>query len=452
MRRVLIMVLVCVFNAGRAADLTSLTDSALANDAKLKSAEATWHAEIEKEPQGRAGLLPRVTLQQSNYRNGVRVPGMSYPGYSTNGFTLSLTQPVFRWDAWETYQQGKLSVIEANLALAQAKQDLLLRVSQAYFAALGAQDDVELSRKHREAVAEQLALATRRFSLGDATVVDVNEAQAGFDSAQADEIAAHSQLDEKYAALQKIVGSPVTRVDGMRDGFNIPPVDPPDADPWIDAAADANYHVRQRQVALEIAERERSKARAGDYPSISLVGNVNHGNAAYVNGQSNFNTGGNRGTSSALGIQITIPLIDGLMTRSRVREAAALREKAEHDLDDARRSAELEAHEAWLGVTRGLAKIDALKTAVKSAAIALRSNQTGYRVGVRVNADVLSAQDKLYSARRDLAKARQETLVQGLRLKASAARLERTDIESLNALLASNSDAERPVQNSNAGE
>ncbi|MGF6734337.1 outer membrane protein TolC [Paraburkholderia youngii] len=103
-------------------------------------------------------------------------------------------------------------------------------------------------------------------------------------------------------------------------------------------------------------------------------------------------------------------------------------------------------------MTRGLAKIDALKTAVKSAAIALRSNQTGYRVGVRVNADVLSAQDKLYSARRDLAKARQETLVQGLRLKASAARLERTDIESLNALLASNSDAERPVQNSNAGE
>jgi outer membrane protein len=205
MRRVLVVILVCVFSAARAADLTSLTNSALANDAKLKSAEATWHAEIEKEPQGRAGLLPQVTVQQSNYRNGVRVPGMTYPGYSTNGFTLSLSQPLFRWDAWETYQQGKLSVIEADLALEQARQDLLLRVSQAYFEALGAQDDVELSRKHREAVAEQLALATRRFSLGDATVVDVNEAQASFDSAQADELPRTANLMKNMPRCRRLL-------------------------------------------------------------------------------------------------------------------------------------------------------------------------------------------------------------------------------------------------------
>ncbi|WP_322013607.1 TolC family outer membrane protein [Paraburkholderia sp. J12] len=446
------VLLPCLLNTAHATSLMALIDDARESDAKLKSAESAYRADIEKEAQGRAGLLPQVSAQQSDYRNGVRVPGERYPGYPTVGFTVSLSQPIFKWDAWETYQQGKLSVIGAALTLEQAQADLLLRVSQAYFDALAAQDDLTLAGKHRQAIIEQLALTKRRFELGDATAVDISEAQSAFDSANADEIAAQEALDEKYAALQKIVGHPVLAVDGFRASFSMPPVDPPDIDQWVAAAADANYDVRQKQISVEIAERERSKARAGDYPTISLVGNVNNGNAAYINGQSNFNTGGNRGTSTAIGIQITLPLTDGFMTRSRIREALALKEKAEHDLDDAERSAELDARRAYLGVTRGTAKVSALQTAVTSAEVALKSNQTGYRVGVRVNADVLSAQDKLFGARRDLAKARYETLMEGLRLKASAARLEVADLNSVNSLLTGAQDAINEQQKSASGD
>ncbi|MCG5077612.1 TolC family outer membrane protein [Paraburkholderia tagetis] len=428
-----------------ASSLGSLASEALAADAAFRSAEAAWRAGIEKAPQGRAGLLPQVGIQQVIYRNGVRIPGQTIPGYSTNGFTLTLNQPLFNWAAWESWQQGQLLAMDADLALAQAKQDLLLRVAHAYLTALNAQDDLALALGHRKAVAEQLALAERRFALGDATIVDTNEALAGFDAARADEVAAQTQLDTSYAALQKIVGHPVDRVDGWRDDARWPPVEPATLEQWMDTAATADYGVRRKMIAIQLASRERSKARAGDYPTVGLVGNVSNGNAAFINGQTNFYTGASRGSSGYVGIQISLPLTDGLMTRSKVREALALEDKAREDLDDAQRSARLTAHDAYLGVTRGLAQTDALASAVRSATVALRSNQTGYRVGVRVNADVLDAGDKLYRAQRNLARARAETLAQALKLKASTADLGEADLAALDTILVENIPARTPT-------
>jgi outer membrane protein len=126
------------------------------------------------------------------------------------------------------------------------------------------------------------------------------------------------------------------------------------------------------------------------------------------------------------------------MTRSKIREALALEDKSREDLDDAQRSARLMAHDAYLGVTRGLAQTDALASAVRSATVALRSNQTGYRVGLRVNADVLNAGDKLYRAQRDLVRARAETLEQALKLKASIADLSEADFADIDTMLVEN--------------
>jgi outer membrane protein len=436
---------------GNASSLASFASEALAADAEFRSAEAAWRAGIEKAPQGRAGLLPQVGIQQVIYRNGVRIPGQTIPGYSTNGFTLTLNQPLFNWAAWENWQQGQLLATDADLALAQAKQDLLLRVSQAWLAALNAREDLALAVVHRKAVAEQLALAKRRFALGDATIVDTNEALAGFDAARADEVAAQTQLDTSYAALQKIVGHPVDRVDGWRDDARLPPVEPAALEQWMDTAAVADYGVRRKMIAIQLAGRERSKARAGDYPTVALVSNVSNGNAAFINGQTNFYTGASRGSSGYVGIQISLPLTDGLMTRSKVREARALEDKAREDLDNAQRSARLTAHDAYLGVTRGSVQIDALASAVRSATVALRSNQTGYRVGVRVNADVLDAGDKLYRAQRDLARARTETLLQALKLKASTADLGEADLAALDTMLMETIPTRTPASGESGG-
>ncbi len=419
----------------QAAGLADLAADAFAADPAYRSAEAAWRAGIEKMPQGRAGLLPQLGVQQSVYRNGVRIPGMSVPGYSTVGFTVTLNQPIFKLDAWEAYQQGRLYATDADFALAAARQELLLQVAQAYVDVLGADDDATLAAGHKDAVAAQLVLARRRFATGDATIVDVNEAQAAVDAAVADQVAADNQRHVKVAALEKKVGHPVARIDTFRDDARLPPVEPAQLAPWLEAARLSSHDVRRKEIAVQIARRERAKVRAGHFPTVSLVGNLNNGNAAFINGQANFYTGGNRGTAGAIGIQIALPLTDGLMTRSRTREALALEEKAGHDLADARDNAALVARDAFLGVTSGRTRVDALGTAVKSAAVALKSNQTGYRVGVRVNADVLEAGDKLYRAQRDLARARYETLMHGLRLKASVGALDTAELAAVDASL-----------------
>jgi outer membrane protein len=203
------------------------------------------------------------------------------------------------------------------------------------------------------------------------------------------------------------------------------------ADAWIDAAVVQSWDVKQQEIALEIAAREVSKVNAGYLPSISIVGNVNHGNAAFINGQTNFYTGANRATSGEIGVQISIPLFDGLETHSKKTEMLALEDKAHSDLEDIRRSAALDARQSFLGVQEGIAQIAALRTAQVSAETSLRSNQKGFRTGVRINADVLNAEEKLFSTRRNLAKARYDTLLQYIRLKASVAQLDDASLAAL---------------------
>ncbi|MGX7003568.1 TolC family outer membrane protein [Caballeronia sp. KNU42] len=408
----------------QAASLPDLLSEALANDAKLASAQAQWRAGLQKEPEARAALLPHFSLSQSEFRNAIHVPGQRAAPYSTLGSTVSFNQTLFKWDDWQSYQESRLSVVGAGFALASARQDLILRVTQAYLDALTASDGEQLAREHLKSVGEQLGLSKRSFALGAATVVDLNEAQAGYDAAQFQLAKANSALDTAYAALQKIVGHPVDTVETIAAVNAIPRLPAAVLDRWVSAAQTSGFDVRQQEIALEVAKREIKRVDSEYMPSVSVIGNVSHGNAAFINGQTNFYTGANRATSGEIGIQITIPLFDGLSTTSKKREALALKDKAEADLDDARRSASMDARQAFIGVRDGLAQIAALDVAQQSAETALRSNQKGFRVGVRINADVLDAEDKLFSTRRDLAKARYDAYMQFLHLKASAAQLD----------------------------
>jgi outer membrane protein len=415
----------------RAENLSQFAADALAHDAKLASAEASYRAGLEREPEARAAFFPHLGLTQSDFKNAIHVPGQRAAPYSTTGATLSLNQSIFKWDDWQVWQQSKLSVADAGLAFSSAKQDLLLRVAQAYFDALAAKDNFSLAQQHQRSVIEQLTLTKRSFTLGAATVVDLNEAQAGADSALSDLVQAQSTLDRRYAALQKIVGHPVDSIAPFDADANVARITADSLDQWTSNATSTGLDVRRQQIALEIARRDISKVNAGYMPTVSIIGNASHGNAAFINGQTNFYTGANRATSGEIGIQISIPLFDGLSTMSKKREALALKDKAQDDLEDARRSAALDAQQAFLGVRDGQAQISALRTAQRSARTSLESNRKGFRVGVRINADVLGAEDKLISTQRDLAKARYDTLMQFLRLKASVAQLDETAIDQL---------------------
>ncbi|VVE89439.1 TolC family outer membrane protein [Pandoraea bronchicola] len=429
-----------------ATDLLQLYSEAQSRDALIASARSAYLANIEALPQARAALLPQVSARWGSVNTHYGSGNVSNT-FVSSGYSLALTQPIFHWDSWQSYQQGKLTVASAEASFAQAEQDLILRVATAYFDVLAAQDDLALAGTHKQAIAEQLASAKRNFEVGNATIVDTNEAQASFDQATAQEIAAQNTLDVRRAAFARIVGHPVGSLATLRAGATLPSPQPNNVADWVAQAEQANYGVQLQTLTLETARRETSKAKSGYMPSVDLVAagahsNVGNANSLLSSAMSSPSSPGS-GPSSAgqIGIQISIPIFSGGAVQSKLRQTLALEDKAMTDLDDARRLAVFSARQSYLGVSSGLAQVKALEAAEQSAQSSVASNKLGYQVGIRINADVLNAEDKLFTTRRDLAKARYSTLLSSLQLKASAATLVDTDLQLLNALLTENPEA-----------
>jgi outer membrane protein len=438
MRNSLIAILIagaCASMNAHAIDLLQVYKEALANDAQYASARATLTAGEERLPQGRSGLLPTVGLSGSYSRSNSDTSAggieASSPTFNSKGYTLSLSQPLFRWGNWETYQQGKLSVAASEAQFAQAQQDLIVRVAQAYFDVLTAQDALASVQAQKVAITEQLASAKRNFEVGTATITDTHEAQARYDLAVAQEFAGQNDLEIRRSALQQIIGKPAGDLATLRPGLRLSPPEPAEIEKWVGSAEQQNYGVVGQQLAVEIAQREISKSRAGHYPTVDLVASRTHSAPSW----SREFPGGTSTNANSIGVQVAIPIFSGYAVTSRVRETIALEDRARSDLENARRTAAQGARQAFLGVNAGLAQVRALEAAEVSSQSALESNRLGYQVGVRINIDVLNAQQQLYTTRQNLAKARYDTIMNGLRLKSAAGTLNEADVAQVNALL-----------------
>ena len=427
----------------QAADLIQVYQQALANDATYASARASLAAGRERLPQGRAALMPTIGLDGSVVRNnadsspwnegaltsGGVVTGSS-ANYSTTTNTLTLVQPLFRWANWQTYQQSKLLASISEAQFAQAQQDLITRASQAYFDVLAAQDLVELNGAQKTATTEQLASAKRNFEVGTQTITDTHEAQAAYDLVVATEFAALNDLENKRSALQNIIGAAPTVLAPLKPGVVLASPSPALIDPWVSSAESQNYAVVGAELSYESSKRDIQRNRAGHYPTLDFVANARRttgsGQIPNLSGTSN---------NKAIGVQYSIPIFNGFAVTSRVRESIALEDKARNDLEATRRNAAQNARLAFLGVNSGLAQVRALQAAEVSSTSALESNKLGYQVGVRINIDVLNAQRQLYQTRTNLSRARYDTIMNGLRLKAAAGSLREADLIPVNNLL-----------------
>lgn len=420
-----------------AADLMQVYREAQDNDSTYAAARATLDAGRERMPQGRAGLLPSLTLSGNTVWNDNTLDSRSQTlpsnlknqRYNSNGYQVTLSQPLFRWQNWVTYDQSKMQVAQAEGNFAQARQDLILRVAQAYFDVLYANESLVAVRANKAAIAQQLESAKKNFEVGTATITDSHEAQARYDLALAQEIAAESDYEIKRRALQSILGKEPGALAGLRKEAELSPPDPSSMGAWVSAAEKDSITVQIQQLAADIAAREVDKQRAGHYPTVDLVANYGHS-------KSFASTLGMLDTDyQNVGVQLNIPLFQGGQVVSREREAAANRMAAQSNLETARRGAALASQQSYLGVASGLAQVRALKAALISSQSALESNKLGYEVGVRINIDVLNAENQVYVTRRDLAKATYDTLMAQLRLKAAVGSLGEEDVARINALL-----------------
>ncbi len=420
-----------------AADLLSVYRDALGYDASYAAARASLDAGREKLPQGRSGLLPSIGLSANTTWNDSEsttrsaTPFTRSVQYNSNGWTASLTQPLFRWQNWAAYKQGELSVAVAEAQFAAARQDLMVRVAQAYFDVLLAQEAVATAAAQKTAITEQLESAKRNFEVGTATITDTHEAQARYDLAVATELAAQNDLTVKRETLRVVVGKDTDTLKTLKAGALIGRPQPDDLAKWAETAEAGNLSVAQAQGALEIATQEVAKQRGGHYPTLDVVASYGRSGSGF----SSVTSSGVDSKSAAVGLQLAVPIFAGGAVASKDREAVALREKALADLDNARRQAALGARQAYLGVTSGLSQVRAYEAALASSQSALESNKLGYDVGVRINIDVLNAQSQLFDTRQKLMKARLDTLAAQLKLKSAAGNLIEDDLAAINAIL-----------------
>ena len=414
-------------------DLMSVYRDALANDSLFAAQRFQAQADLEKTPQARAALLPQVGLTgTANYNNidgtSTIIRGDNWKAY---GGGLNLLAPVYRPQAWETFEQSKLFVMQSEAALAQARQDLILRTAQAYFAVLTARDQLIYLEAAKKATLEQLSQAKREFEVGTKTIIDANEAQARYDQITAQEQVALGQLLVARSQLQTLIAREPAAVAGLRDRPNLQPPSPQELPPWVKLAEDSNYTVQIARAGTEIATRELQKAKDGYKPTLDVVGSYGYnrydGRAPV---EVTYNARGGQ-----VGLQLNWPVFTGGFTQSRVRETLALDEKSRADLESARRGAANNARDAFTGVSFGLSTVKALESAEVSSKTQLESTQLGYQVGVRILLDVLNATTQLYLTQRDLKQARYAVLLSGLRLKATTAALTDEDVAAVNALL-----------------
>ena len=419
--------------------LLELYDAARGFDANYQSVQAQFEATRLKSSQAQAKLGPTgslsVNLSKNNIDYSPNKGSTNYDRfYGTNAATVTATQPLYRPADKAEVAQSSLQMQVVQEQLAAAEQELMVRVSQAYFDVLAAQDTVTFVQAQKTAVAEQLASAKRNFEVGTATITDTREAQAGFDLVTAQEIAAQNDLQVKKLALDQVVGKSGTQPKSMVLKAEPSPLNPAQVEEWVSMSADKNPNLRQATINLQVTELETRKAQAGLKPTVDLQ--ISHSLQNSVNGSSSGAYSYGSTTNLTTGaVVLSWPFYTGNALDNRVRETLSLTQKAQADLDAASRTVAQNTRSAFFGVMSGVSQVKALQAAVESSQVALEANKLGYSVGVRINMNVLDAQSKLFDTKAKLAKARYDVLMGSLRLRQVSGTLQLQDLQGINNLL-----------------
>ena len=423
-------------------NLMQIYQQALSHDPVWASAQSSHLASQEKLVQGKALFLPTVSLSagvsatQSDAKFSPNTPPLKggQNNFESYNYGVSVTQPIYRKQIRAQLEQAKSQVLQANKQLVLAQQNLILRASKAYFDVLLAQDKIDLIGAQKTAINKQLEQAKANFEVGTSTITDFNEAQARFDLVVAQEIAAQNDLDIKKRAIQAIVGAMPQSLIGVRSDLVAQSPEPVQMEKWVEVAEQNSLVIALQQQTLEIATQEVDRQNAGHMPTLDAVAGYNNN---YTNGTATGLGNGSDITSATIGLQLQIPIYQGGLVSSKVREAVANKQKAQDDLEAAKRQTDLDTRSAYLNLSSSVAQIKAYEQALNSSQSQLDSTNLGYEVGVRTSVDVLNAQQQYFSSKRDLLQSRYTYLVNILSLKSVVGLLSEADLEGVNQQLVS---------------
>ncbi len=445
---------------GQAATLLEIYQQALQSDPRIHEAEARRLAALEAEPQARGVLLPQIGFgadwtKTETSGSGVQNTVVEQPEGSGNfvvvpfGFQtevedettrwqFNLRQTLFRWDQIVGLRQADKVVARAEADREAAQQDLIVRVTDAYFNVLGAEDRLLAIHADRLAIARQLEQAKQRFEVGLIAITDVQESQAAYDQSVANEIAAKRSLATARYLLGEITGSYIRDLSAPAENLPLRTPDPASEQAWLDLAMSQNLALVSSRLDEALARDEISFRRNGHYPTVDLVANV--GSSDSRQDQDTFNGFGplpadSDFRSDSIGIQFNLPIFSGGTTSSRVKEAIYLHRASREQLQRVTRETDRQTRDSYLGVLAEISRVQALEQAVASARTALDATQAGFDVGTRTIVDVLLSQRNLYQSITNYYQARYDYLLNVMRLKQAAGTLQVQDLENLEPFL-----------------
>ncbi|MGE5649388.1 MAG: TolC family outer membrane protein [Bacillota bacterium] len=424
-------------------------EAALQNDPTYQSARHENEAGQQYRALGRSNLLPQVSVSYSKNKNRADITqpnflgqlSTSHPEYTSESKVLGLRQPIFNLDGIARYRVG---IAQANFSDAQfstKSQDLVLRLVGAYADAKFAEDQLALATAQRNTFAEQKQANERMFQKGEGTKTDTLETQAKFDLAEAQLIEARDNMTTARNNLAAIVGAEVTQLDGLTDDFRVNPMQPATFEEWRAIALDRNSEIAAQRFNVEAAEHETTRNRAGHAPRLDFVAQYSRSDSETLS------TLNQEATNRAIGVQLSIPLYSGGSVSAATTQAVANHQKAKSDLDAKTSQVLVELRKQYNLVLSSASRIDAMVKSVKSAEALVQATQQSVKGGVRINLDVLNAQQQLFSARKDLAQARYNYLLAYLRLRFAAGTLTADDLQTVAGYFVppSNSNATSPA-------
>lgn len=437
MRRLAIILLSLWQVSASAEDLKEIYNLAQAYDPTFKAQESAYEAGRQAMPQAIATFMPRISGSVSTSGVNQVFPANLASGTvrrtdvrsNQKSYTLSLTQPIYRPEQWAKLEQARHIEKQALATYLASSQDLIIRVSEQYFAVLSAKDDLYFSKAQRKAFARQLEQTQQRFDVGLIAITDVHEGQARLDSATANVIAAENNLADQYEKLREITSIPIADIATLKanDHTLLQPPSPNEQEAWVDTAQVYNLDIIVAREASLVAKSDVASRMTGHFPSVDLNANIQRNKGAVP-----------RNTLSkekTVNLSLSVPIFEGGGVTFRVKEAQARYEEAQRKLDIQRRSIHSTARQKYRGVLTQISQVKSLAQAVVSNQSALKATQAAYEVGTRTIVDVLDAESNLLRAQRDYAKARYEYVLEGLRLKRAAGTLKSEDIDEVNALL-----------------
>ena len=419
-----------------ATTLVDLFDVSLESDPEYQSAVAANLAAQELTPQARSFLLPNLSAGGAVRHNYADVRRSNGPTGNTDWGDqqgdISLTQPVYHHDLWVQLEQADLRTKQANADFAFARQELMLRIAGRYFDVLRARDQLAFAQAALEAFGQQLKQAQQRFEVGLIAITDVEEAQAGFDLATADVIAAENDLDNAREALREVTGLYTTDLASLGDAMPLVSPDPADINQWTETALRQNLQIMAARHAAANAREEISRITSGHYPTLDLVGRAQYFNSDGGIGSIATN---NQTVDGQIGLELNIPIYEGGLVTSQTRESRHLYQQSLDDLERQRRAVQRQARAAYQNLESDISRVKALTQAVKSTVSAKEAIDAGFQVGTRTSVDVLNAERRVFEARRDLAFSRYDYIINRLTLKQAAGTLSETDVELVNSWL-----------------